>query len=300
MQKIVPCLWFDNNSQEAAEFYVSLFPNSKITNTTLLHDTPSGDVHTVSFSINGYEFLAMGAGSYFKITPGISFMVNFDPSKDPNALDNITKTWDALVEGGNVLMPFDKYDFSDKYGWVEDKFGVSWQLILSHPEGEDRPYIVPSFLFTEEMNGKTEEAVNFYLSVFKDSKMGMLVPYPAGMDTAQEGNVMYSDFRLENQWFIAMDGGLDHKFAFSEAVSLIINCTTQEELDYYSGKLSAVPESEQCGWVKDKYGVSWQITPIQLEEMLSKGTEKQKNAVTQALLNMKRLDLEELQKAFNS
>jgi predicted 3-demethylubiquinone-9 3-methyltransferase (glyoxalase superfamily) len=150
-QKIVPHLWFDKEAKEAAEFYVSVFPDSRVTNVTTLHDTPSGDCDIVSFELSGQPFMAISAGPLF---------------------------------------------------------------------------------------------------------------------------------------------------TFNEAISFIVNCETQDEIDYYWEKLSAVPEAEQCGWLKDKYGLSWQITPSRLDKMMASGTEEQVARVTQAFLPMKKLDLRELERAY--
>ena len=298
MQKIVPHLWFDKEAKAAAEFYTSLFPDSRVTQVNTLHDTPSGDADTVSFELAGQKFMAISAGPIFKLNPSISFFVNFDPSKDANAREKLDTLWAKLSEGGTALMELDKYPFSEHYGWIQDKYGVSWQLILSNPNGEERPFIIPSLLFVGAVSGKAEEAINFYLSVFKNSRQGQLARYPKGMEPDKEGTVMFADFMLEGQWFAAMDSAHDHKFAFNEAISLMVNCETQEEIDYYWEKLSAVPESEQCGWLKDKFGVSWQVTPTALSEMMEKGSPEQVERVTKAFLQMKKFDLAALREAY--
>src|SRR5688572_16131008 len=164
MQKIIPHLWFDKEAKEAAEFYTSIFPHSKITNTTVLRDTPSGDCDVVSFKVWNQEFMAISAGPLFKFNPTTSFMVNFDPASignDSEAREKIDKVWNELSKGGQVLMPIDEYPFSKRYGWLQDKYGLSWQLILTDPEGEPRPSIIPALLFTGDKRGKTEEAINF-------------------------------------------------------------------------------------------------------------------------------------------
>lgn len=298
MQKIVPHLWYDKEAKQAAEFYTSIFPDSNITNITTLHDTPSGDCDVVSFKLWGYSFMAISAGPLFKFNPSISFMVNFDPSHDKDARSRLDEIWKKLMDGGKALMELDKYPFSEHYGWVQDKYGLSWQLILTKPEGEDRPVILPSIMFVGDICGKAEEATDFYLSVFKNSKRGAIARYPAGMEPDKEGTVMFTDFKLEDQWFAAMDSAHKHDFAFTEALSFIVNCEDQAELDYYWEKLSALRESEQCGWLKDKYGVSWQIVPKEMNEMMSKGTREQVDRVTQAFLPMKKLDLATLKKAY--
>lgn len=297
-QKIIPHLWFDKEALEAAEFYASVFPDSKITNITKLHDTPSGDSEIVSFELWKQKFMAISAGPYFKINPSISFMVNFDPSRLENAAEKLNEVWGKLAEEGNVLIPLDSYPFSQSYSWVEDKYGLSWQLILTSPAGEERPEILPSLLFAGDVYGKAEEAVNFYVSVFKNAKKGQIARYPQGMEPDREGTVMFSDFMLENQWFTAMDSGRSHDFKFNEAVSFMVYCDSQEEIDYYWEKLSAVPESEQCGWLKDKYGVSWQIVSDEMDEMMTKCTPEQLARVNEAMFKMKKLDIAELRKAY--
>lgn len=300
MQKITPHLWFDKEAREAAEFYVSTFGDgSKIKNVSMLHDTPSNDTDIVSFEILDYSFMAISAGPLFKFNPSVSFMINFDPSLDKNAGKRIDEIWEKLAEGGNPLMPLDKYPFSERYGWIQDKYGLSWQLVLTNPEGEERPLIVPSLLFVTDTCDKAEEATDFYLSVFKDAKRGIIARYPARMEPNKEGAIMFTDFTLEGQWFSAMDGSSAmHNFAFNEAISLMVYCKDQKEIDYYWEKLSAVPESEQCGWLKDKFGVSWQIVPMVMDEMMSKGTSEQIKRVTEAFLKMKKFDLAILQKAY--
>ncbi len=293
-QRITPHLWYDKEAKEAAEFYVSAFgQNSAFKNLTTIHDTPSGSADIVTFDIWGYEFMAISAGPLFEFNPSISFMVNFDPSQDKNARERIDEVWEKLAQDGKPLMPLDKYPFSERYGWIEDKYGVSWQLIYTDPEGEERPLIIPSLLFVGEMCGKAEEASDFYLSVFRDSKRGAIARYPAGMEPDKEGTIMFTDFKLEGQWFVAMDSAQMHDFAFNEAVSLIVNCKDQREIDYFWDKLSAVPEAEQCGWVKDKFGVSWQIVPANMDELMEKNPEK----TTPAMLQMKKIVVADLIKA---
>ncbi len=297
-KNITPHLWFDKEAKEAAEFYCTVFENSRVTSATTLPGTPSGDTDVVAFELRGMPFMAISAGPYFKLNPAISFIVNFDPSREADAASSIDAAWNKLAEGGQILMPLQEYPFSKRYGWVQDRYGVSWQLILTNPEGDERPGIVPSLLFVGEKCGKAEEAINFYLSVFKDSKPGSVMKYPAGSEPDQEGTIMFADFKLLGTWLAAMDSAHKHDFDFNEAVSLMVLCADQAEIDYYWEKLSAVPESEQCGWLKDKYGVSWQIVPERMEEMLRTGTPDQVKRLTEAFMPMKKLDMAALDQAY--
>ncbi|MES3004829.1 MAG: VOC family protein [Patescibacteria group bacterium] len=297
MQKIVPHLWFDKEAKEAAEFYVSVFPESKITSSKVIKGTPSGDCDIMSFNLWGLGFMSISAGPYFKLNPSISFMVNFDPSVNANASEILESVWNKLIDGGQIMMPLDKYPFSEKFGYVEDKYGVSWQLILTNPNGEPRPNIIPTIMFVGDVCGKAEDATNFYLSIFKNAKIGTVQKYGPGQEPNIDGTIMFSDFTLENQWFVAMDGAGPHNFAFNEAVSFIVNCETQEEIDYYWEKLSAVPEAEQCGWLKDKFGLSWQIVPTEMNAMMESGDAEKTKRVTEAFLKMKKFDIAKLKEA---
>lgn len=305
--KITPHLWFDKEAPEAASFYVSLFPGSGIINTTTMENTPSGDCDVVTFQLWGQRFMAISAGPHFKFNPSISLMVNFDPAQfsssatpQKDAQQKLDEVWNKLSDGGKVLMPLDKYPFSERYGWIEDKYGLSWQLILTNPAGEPRPPIIPSLMFTGEKCGKAEDAINFYLSVFEDSEQGAIHRYGKDQQPDQEGTVMFADFRIGDTWFAAMDSAHRHEFDFNEAISLLVNCESQAEIDDYWHKLSSDPLAEQCGWLKDQYGLSWQISPAAMEYMMRNGTREQINRVTQAFLPMKKLDIATIQKAYDN
>jgi predicted 3-demethylubiquinone-9 3-methyltransferase (glyoxalase superfamily) len=294
MRKITPYLWFDKEAKQAAELYTSLIPNSKIKNVRTLHDTPSGDCDIVSFELAGQPFMAISAGPLFKFNPSVSFHVKCKTKDEVDAI------FEKLSEGGKVLMPLGSYPFSERYGWLEDKYGLSWQVILMEDQG-----ITPVLMFVGKVCGKTEEALNFYADVFKNSPAGaegstnvkIWARYGKGEAPDQEGTVRYASFTLLGQEFGAMDSAKEHKFAFNEAISFMVPCDTQKEIDYFWRKLSADPKAEQCGWLKDRYGVSWQITPTILNELLG-GPDKDRAArVTKAFLKMKKFDIEALKRA---
>lgn len=280
-QKITPNLWFDGNAKEAVDFYVSAFPNSQVRSTEYYPNSAeegladfqmnlAGKELALDFDLNGYSFTAINAGPEFKFNPSISLMVNFDPSRDEQAREHLDELWAKLIDGGKALMPLDTYPFSERYGWVEDRYGLTWQLIFTNPQGEPRPFIIPSLMFSGENTNRAEEAINFYVSVFKNAKPGMLMRYDQDTGPAKAGSLAFGDFTLADQWFAAMDSGVEQPFTFNEAVSLSVTCKDQAEIDYFWEKLSAVPKSEQCGWCKDKYGVSWQIVPENIGELMKK------------------------------
>ena len=291
MQKITTHLWYDKEAKEAAQFYTSAFGNnSKINKITTLHNTPSGDCDIVLFDLFGQSFMAISAGPIFKFNPSISFHVKCKTK------DEVDKLWEKISKRGKVLMELGEYPFSKRYGWVQDKYGVSWQIIYT--EKKFTQDIVPALMFTQDVSGKARQALEYYTKVFPASKIDLITEYGKNEFNEKEDNIMYSEFTLANQEFIAMDSGFGHEFKFNEAISLIVKCKDQKEIDHYWEKLSAVPESEQCGWLKDKYGVSWQIVPKAMDEMMSKGTPEQIDRVTKAFLPMKKLDINKLQKAY--
>jgi len=164
--------------------------------------------------------------------------------------------------------------------------------------------ITPSLWFDTE----TEEAINFYISVFnlspgKSGESGIISiqRYEKGMEVpgmpAMTGKIITAIFELNGQRFMALDGG--PIFKFNEALSLYVECEDQEEVDYFWEKLSAVPASEVCGWLKDKYGLSWQIIPKQMGKLLSDPNRKKALAATNAMLKMKKIVIADLEKAFD-
>ena len=190
-------------------------------------------------------------------------------------------------------MELNKYDWSKKYGWVEDKFGLSWQLMLIDNYIEQK--IVPSLLFTGNKFGKGNEAINYYVSIFKNAKVGNTFKYGSEVLPDNPDALMYADFTLEAKKFAAMDGAGEHNFQFNEAISFVVSCKDQNEVDYYWDNLSkgGDPKAQMCGWLKDKYGVSWQIVPDAFVEMM-KDTKKSKKAM-EAVLKMKKIIIKDLE-----
>lgn len=276
---------------EAAEFYASTLPDSKVININTIYDTPSGDTDIVSFELCGQPFMSISAGPLFKFTPAVSFAISCQTKQEVDDL------WSKLSEGGNALMPLDTYPFSERYGWTEDRFGLSWQII--HAGDRDvGQRITPTLMFVGEVCGRAEEALSFYTLLFPNSEIVDINRYGKGEEPDAEGSIRHASFSLGGYQFAALDSAREHNFGFNEAISFIVNCDTQQEIDHYWHGLSAVPEAEQCGWLKDKYGVSWQIVPTAMEEMLSSGTKEQIASVTEAFLKMKKFDIADLQKAY--
>ncbi|MDQ3990811.1 MAG: VOC family protein [Actinomycetota bacterium] len=290
MQTIRPHLWYDTQAVEATERYVSAFPESRVTDVTTIHDTPSGDADIVSFELWGQPFQAISAGPLFRFTPAVSFLVACETAEEVDAL------WAPLSEGGTALMPLGAYPFSGRYGWTEDRYGLSWQVMVVEGDAPGQR-IIPTLMFAGEVCGRAEEAIGLYASVFPDSKVGPMVRYGRGEEPDREGTVKHAGFALAGHVFAAMDSARADA-RFNEAISFMVGCDSQDEIDHYWEALSAVPEAEQCGWLKDRYGLSWQIVPAAMDEMLRTGTKEQVARVTEAFLAMKKFDLAELQRAY--
>ncbi len=291
MNKIVPCIWYDKEAAEAARLYVSAFRDAKATDASVLEDTPSGDANVVGLEIAGHSFSLLSAGPIFKPNPSISFLVNCESSAEVDRLHS------SLSPGGRELMPLGSYPFSPRYAWIEDRFGVSWQLYFAPKQGP-RPKIIPTLMFTGPVLGKAEEAMRFWTSVFGGASMGGILPYGPQDAPDAAGTVKHGEFQLEGQLFAVMDSAPSSASRFTEGLSLMVRCEDQAEVDRLWAALSAHPEAEQCGWLKDKYGLSWQIVPRRFEELMSGGDPARTARVVQCFLKMKKLVLAELEEAY--
>ncbi len=291
MQKTAPCFWFDTQSVEASEFYVSMFENSKIECIAYYPEggqMPTGSVLSVRFTLCNQEFNAINGGPIFEITPAISLTIHCDSAQEVDTI------WEELSEGGTVLMELGEYPFCEKFGWVRDKFGVSWQVGLFPNEQK----IVPCFMFVGQQHGRAEEAVKYYCQVFENSKVESIELYH-GSDIEPDGTVVQAKFEFSNQKFTAMDSAWEHKFTFTEGLSFYIYCNTQAEIDYFWEKLTDGGEESQCGWLKDKFGVSWQIVNEDFEKLISNENPKKAQRVMDELFKMKKIDMQKLLEAYN-
>ena len=249
-KKIIPALWFDHQAHEAFSFYTAIFPQSKI-----ITQNPS----VVETELFNQKFIGINGGPIFRPNPSISFTLVLE---DKGLIQQI---WDKLEEEGKALMPLQSYEFSELYGWVEDRYGFSWQLFYADRPGYNEASILPSLMFCGDQQGRCEQALNFYQALFSDFQTNMLIHYPDGDFS---GQVMYSQFDLRGTTLTAMDSGIAQDFSFNEAVSLTIPCIDQQEIDYFWDRLTTDGEQSNCGWCKDPFGVSWQVVPQELAELL--------------------------------
>ncbi|NYS26372.1 VOC family protein [Rhodobacteraceae bacterium 2376] len=292
-QKIIPHLWFDGAAEEAAALYTSLVPGSAISAVSRygkagfeVHGQPEGTAMNVDLCLGGQRLLALNGGARFRPTPAVSYFLTFE---DRATLD---AAWTALGEGGQLRMPLDEYPWSPRYGWVDDRWGMSWQFALGDPALTGGQVLTPMLLFVGAQAGHAEAAMAHYTELFPDAGIGGVLRHDGtGDDPA--GTVMHAQFRLAGQTFMAGDSALMHDFTFTEANSFVVFCDDQAEIDHYWQALSAKPEAERCGWLKDRFGLSWQIIPRHLPTLLSSSDPK----VMETFMGMGMIDIAALERA---
>ena len=249
---------------------------------------PAGSVLTIAFQLEGQKFTALNGGPDFKINQSISLFVYCEGE------DKIEKLYNKLSNGGVVMMPLGKYDWSEKYAWVVDKFGLSWQLDVDKINSSQK--ILPALLFVNEKSNRVKEAVTFYNSVFPNSRVIMEASYhqSAGLP---DGALLFAQFKLSDYLFNAMSSTLKHNFDFNEAFSFVVNCKDQDEVDYYWDKLTDGGMESQCAWLKDKFGISWQVVPTRLIELLSDPNPAKAQYAMMAMIKMKKVIIADLEKS---
>jgi predicted 3-demethylubiquinone-9 3-methyltransferase (glyoxalase superfamily) len=293
---IVPCLWFDNQAESAARFYTETFPSGRVT--AVSHypqsgDNPSGkasgSVLTVEFEIAGQGFTALNGGPQFSINPSLSFFVHVETAHEAESL------FEKLASGGDVLMALGEYPWSTRYGWVKDRFGVSWQVIAG-PRASGAATIAPCLMFAGPRHGQAESALQTYARIFRDARIEAIERYST--NEGPEGTVKHGRIAIGRQTLIAMDSHIDHGFTFNEAVSLQVMCDDQAEVDRYWVDLSDAGEEGPCGWLKDRFGVSWQVVPSRISEWLTSTDTAARDRAFQAVMGMRKLDIAAIQAAF--
>ncbi|HFI0327144.1 TPA: VOC family protein [Streptococcus suis] len=291
MQTIIPHLWYDTEAKEAVAFYIDLF-GGKIDWTYTITDTPSGDLDLIQFQLGDMTLAAISAGPYFKLNESMSLMVNV-ASKD-----EVTRLYQALSEGGRVLMPLGEYPFSPCYVWLEDRFGLSWQL--SYAPDLDKPYQFDiCLLFSQEQVGLAQPMLDYYKDKLPQASVGQVSYYSEREAAVEAAKLNYAELLVGGQKMIVMDHGYDGVASFNEAFSFMVYVDSQEEAESWYEKVSAVPEAEICGWAKDQFGISWQIVPRILMEAYDTASPETVKAVNDAVLTMKRLDFATIQTILN-
>lgn len=278
-ENITPCLWYNGQAQEAAALYCSVFANAKITAQSPI---------VTSIDVSGQSFTLLDGGPKYKPNASISFYYICEKEEE---LNNI---WNAFSKEGTVLMPLDKYPWGEKYGWINDKFGISWQIALGKISDVGQK-ITPCLMFTGKQYGRADEAIAHYSSIFKNVKVDGILRYGTNELPDQVGKVKHAQFALNDQKFMIMESAAPHNFTFTEGISLTIHCETQKEIDHYWERLTESGAESMCGWLKDKFGVSWQIVPNVLDKIMSDPAKAGKAA--QAFMAMRKLNIEQIVQA---
>lgn len=269
---VYPCLWFDGNASEAAHTYISWFDNAKI-----LSENPI----VSQIEVDGHRLMLLNGGPQYRHNPSISLFVTCDEESE------VRKLWSTVSRGGTVMMDIGRYDWSPCYGWCNDHFGVSWQIYQGSTKATPQK-IVPCLLFTDARFGLAQEAIEYYCHTIDHSVLDGIMHYHEGSG-ANEGKVLHAQFTLRNCIFMAMDGPGEHHFGFTPAASFVIECKDQEEIDRYWQQLGEGGRYSQCGWLEDRYGVSWQIVPAILGELMN--DPERATRVTAAFLKMQKFDI---------
>ncbi len=234
---------------------------------------------------------AISAGPYFTLNESMSLMVNVADK------DEVTRLYQALSEGGRILMPLGEYPFSPYYVWLEDRFGLSWQL--SYAPDLDKPYQFDiCLLFSQEQVGLAQPMLDYYKDKLPQASVGQL-SYYGGEAAVEAAKLNYAELLVAGQKMIVMDHGYGGVASFNEAFSFMVYVDSQEEAESWYEKVSAVPEAEICGWAKDQFGISWQIVPRILMEAYDTANPEKVKAVNAAVMTMKRLDIAAIQALLN-
>ncbi|MFO8149738.1 MAG: VOC family protein [Trueperaceae bacterium] len=297
--RIVPCIWLDDQAEAAASFYLAAFPDGRVDAVARYprsgenpSNQPPGSVLTVDLTLAGQRFTLLNGGPNFKPNPSVSFHVHLPDAAAVDAL------YAPLGEGGMDLMPLDAYPWSPRFAWLQDRFGVSWQLMARGDA--TRLTVVPALMFAGPHHGRAREAVAAYAAALPGSRVRRVEDFAEG-EGGEVGTVKQAALELMGQPFAAMDGGLGHAFGFDEGVSLQVMCVDQAEVDRIATALAADGGEEgPCGWLRDRFGVWWQVVPEAVGTWMASDDEAARDRVFHALLQMRRLDLAALERAFRA
>lgn len=296
-QRIVPCLWFDDQAEQAAALYTRAFEGGRVVAVSRFPEQganpagrPPGSVLTVELELAGFRLTLLNGGPQFVMNPTLSFFVHTKTAAEAD------RRFAALAEGGQVLMPLDAWPWSERYGWVQDRYGASWQVMAGRPTPLGATF-VPCLMFAGRNHKRAQEAMRLYSGIF-DGRVDSLERYAPG--EGPEDSVKHGRIVIAGQELVAMDSHLEHQHAFNEAISLQVMCDDQRELDrVWEALTSSGGEESMCGWLKDRFGLSWQVVPTRLADWMTSPDAAARDRGFKALLEMKKLDIAALQAAFD-
>ncbi len=271
------CLWFDGLAQEAASFYTAVFPNSQI-----LGANPM----VVTVELMGTHFMLLNGGPQYRPNPAVSY------SAYCGSPEEVNRIYDALAEGGSVVMPLSSYEWSPLYAWVADRYGVSWQLDPDRlPVAQQ---IAPSLLFVNEKMGLLRDALDHYEAIFPDFRRLLESPHQPGPGIP-DGALLVAQCKINGTVLNMMSSSMTHDYDFTPANSLVVTCETQAEIDHYWEKLGAGGVFSMCGWLQDRFGVSWQVVPAVLSKLMA--DPERAPRVVAAFMKMQKFEIAVLENA---
>ncbi|WHF52858.1 VOC family protein [Chryseobacterium gotjawalense] len=284
---IFPCLWFNGDGKEAADFYCETF-GGKIT-----ADTPV----VLNIELFGQKLMFLNGGPQFEKNASISFMVLCETEEE------VQKYWQNISQDGIILMDLGEYPWSKKYGWVRDRFGVTWQINLTDKKNGQK--IIPTLMFIHQNNGKAMKAMEFYTGIFPNSRIESVLKYGEGIGgKSQENpeNIQHAHFVIDHYSFFCMDNSYDHQFDFNEGISIVVMTDDQIQTDHlWNSLIENGGRPSMCGWLKDQFGVSWQIVPKRLLELMNDFNQPVKaQKVVEAMMSMQKIEISALEYAYNS
>ncbi len=284
---IFPCLWFNGDGKEAADFYCETF-DGKIT-----ADTPV----VLNFELFDQKFMFLNAGSQFEKNGSISFTILCETE------DERTEYWTALIEEGTVLKEVNENDLNSRVDTVLDQFGVTWNLIVDKTLIDQK--IIPTLLFSNQNQGKAVAAEIFYTDIFSEGDYeNVLKEFEISEMRSEEilQNGFVGHFKIAHYSLICEDNLIDNQLDFNEGISLVVMTDDQVETDHlWDSLLDNGGRASMCGWLKDQFGVSWQIVPKKLLELMNDLEQPQKaQKVVEAMMTMQKFDISTLETAYNS
>ena len=293
---IAPCLWLRDGAEEAASFYLDTIGAGRVIARTRFPQRadnpvgrPRGSLMSVEIELLGRRLTVLNGGPRFVLNPSISLFVRVATVAEAERL------FGALSAGGETLMPLGEYPWSPRFGWTNDRFGVSWQVMAA--DAATVPSIAPFFLFHSVWFGYAAPAMDWFCRIFPNSRIDGVERFGAG--EPGEGSVKQGSCLLAGQRFLAMDSAVEHGFTFNEALSLQVLCDGQADVDRYWRELSQGGEPGQCGWLKDRFGISWQVVPARWIDWLGSDADAAaRERVFDAMQDMTKIEVAVLEEAF--
>ena len=292
--RITPFLWFTGSAKAALCLYSEVFNSARIVH---LDNWGSGSPYPEHYlargvvQLPGVELLAMDAHQHHSLNSSISLFIEFPTRR------GVQEAWNRLIDRGKVIMPLQVYPWSPLYGWLEDRYGVTWQIMLAEQMENPSPRVSPCLLFTGLNRGKAHEAIDFYTALFPNSGICRI---ENTNEVGGDSFVAHAAFTLGGESFMAMDATADTPATpFNDAFSFMVHCKDQMQIDYlWDGLIAQGGKAVQCGWLVDRFGVSWQIIPEALSRLIHESGDAERKRVSDALMGMVKLDVAELERAY--